>query len=105
MDVALPVEMLLLDPERALHAAVFVHPAPKRTYGFSKLSRVQVCQPFNSPSVSTCRSAGAEQHFGGVRSLKMAFNWMFPLLKSDREGCANAIEAPPGSSGQAANAP
>src|SRR4030095_6442122 len=29
MDVALPVEVLLLDPERALHVAVFVHPGPE----------------------------------------------------------------------------
>ena len=30
MDVVLPVQVLLLDPERALHAAVFVHPVPER---------------------------------------------------------------------------
>ena len=30
MDVAHAVEVLLLDPERALHAAVFVHPVPER---------------------------------------------------------------------------
>ena len=29
MDVALPVEVLLLDPERALHAAVFIHSVPE----------------------------------------------------------------------------
>ena len=30
MDVVLPVEVLLLDPERALHTAVFVHAVPER---------------------------------------------------------------------------
>ena len=30
MDVALAVEVLLLDPERALHAAVFVQSVPER---------------------------------------------------------------------------
>jgi hypothetical protein len=30
MDVVLPVEVLLLDPERAVHFAVFVHPVPER---------------------------------------------------------------------------
>ena len=30
MDVAHAVEVLLLDPERALHLAVFVHPVPER---------------------------------------------------------------------------
>ena len=29
MDVALPVKVFLLYPERALHAAVFVHPVPE----------------------------------------------------------------------------
>ena len=30
MDVAHAVEVLLLDPERALHFAVLVHPVPER---------------------------------------------------------------------------
>ena len=30
MDVAHAVEVFFLDPERALHAAVFVHPVPER---------------------------------------------------------------------------
>ena len=85
MDVALAVEVLFLDPECALHAAVFVHPVPERPVMGLKL----VAGP-GPPALKFAlgfdvqiRMAIIECVFGKLVSRKMAFLWGVSPLKSD----------------------
>ena len=108
MDVAHAVEVLLLDPERALHLAVVVDPVPERpVMGLEIVAGPGAPAREFALGFDVQIGAVEECGFGEFVHGKWPFKWVFQPLNPIRARCANADPArlPPQSSGQGENAP
>ena len=90
MDVAHAVEVLFLDPECALHLAVFVHPVPERP-----VMGLEIVTAPGAPALEFALGFDVqigslkEYGFGEVVHEKWPFNWVFQPLNPIRARCAN----------------
>src|SRR5947209_6109902 len=107
MDVARTVEMLLLDPEHALHFAALVDPVPERT-----VMGLEIVTPPGAPAGEFALGFDVDAGENGECRFRELVHGFRPYcgssaLKSDPGGMCKRRSQPasPQSSGQGTNAP